>query len=288
MCDLIYHTLVPRKYEVITCSEPKKAIGIAIEEEPCIVLLDYMMPGVDGITVLKQLRSEMPELKIVIITGAGSEQIAVDAMKAGADDYVTKPLVPQKIVEICDEYLAKFRSQFINLNGKYFYPLDDEVISRYEFLRAGYENPTVSINKLKRFFTFSRQDFYIFDKKKKEYGVLGLFDRTISELEDELGPDVDLSPKKRLSNFVEEDLQEFNRRKDCNIDSFVNREDPVQIRLEIIREAAAGDKPNVSDICKKYNLTREVFYQNYRRFQKHGVLGLLDKKKGRPMLSKTV
>lgn len=286
MCDLIYHTLVPRKYEVVTCSDSRKALDLAVEEEPCIVLLDYMMPGIDGITVLKQMRDTMPELKIVIITGAGSEQIAVDAMKAGADDYVTKPLYPQRIVEICDEYLVKFRNQFIDLNAKYYYPLEDEVISRYEFLRAGYDSPTLSINKLKRFFTFSRQDFYILDKKKKEFGILGLFDRSISELEDELGHDVELSPKKQLSNYREEDVQEFNRRKDCSLDSFVNREDPVQIRLEIIREAATDPHPNVSDICKKYDLTREVFYQNYRRFQKHGVLGLLDKKKGRPMLSK--
>lgn len=285
MCELIHHSLVPHNYEVVSCHNANKAVEMILEEEPCVVLLDYMMPGVNGIAILKQLREQMPEVKVVIITGAGSEAIAVQAMKAGADDYVTKPLSPKSIVNICDEYLDKFREQFIWLNKKYYYPLEDEVISRYEFLRAGYVDPGLSINKLKRFFNFSRQDFYILDKKKKEFGILGLFDRSISELEKELGEEGDLSPKKRLPGYVDEGEKEFNRRQHCSLKSFINRKDPVQIRLEIIRESATSERPNVSTICKKYNLTREVFYQNYRRFQKHGVLGLLDKKKGRPMLA---
>ncbi|MDX9703470.1 MAG: response regulator [Candidatus Auribacterota bacterium] len=282
---MITDCLLPEGYEVVTTNEPKKAVQIAIEEEPCIVLLDYSMPGIDGIKVLKEIRENMPEVKIVMVTGAGSEEIAVKAMKSGADDYITKPFSPQNIVKICKSYLDKFYEQFIWLNDKYSYPLDDEVISRYEFLRAGYAEPSLSINKLRRYFNFSRQDFYILDKKRREFGVLGLFDRSLSELEAELAEEGELSPKKRLSTYKEEEEVEFNRKHNCSIETFINRKDPVQVRLEIIRESATSENPNVSLICKKYNLTREVFYQNYRRFQKYGVLGLLDKKKGRPVLN---
>ncbi len=285
ICSLVQDTLVALGYNVIATTDGKQALKLVVEEEPCVVLLDYALPGVDGITVLKDIRRELPETKVVIITGEGSEDVAVKAMKSGADDYITKPLSPQRIIDVCDFYLYKFREQFIWLNDKYYYPLDDEVISRYEFLRAGYVNPGVSINKIRRFFEFSRQDFYIFDKKKKEFGILGLFDRTISELEKELEEEGELSPKKRMAGYIETEGQEFNRKQYCNLDTFINKNDPVQIRLEIIREAATSENPNVSAICKKYDLTREVFYQNYRRFQKYGVLGLLDKKKGRPMLS---
>lgn len=285
ICMMISDCLVPEGYEVVTSCEPKKAVDLTVEEEPCIVLLDYSMPGTDGITVLKKIRENMPEVKIVMVTGAGSEAIAVNAMKSGADDYITKPFSPQTILKICNTYLGKFYEQFIWLNDKYYYPLDDEVISRYEFLRAGYVDPSLSINKLRRYFNFSRQDFYILDKKRREFGILGLFDRSLAELESELDEDGELSPKKRLSTYNEEDEGEFNRKHNCSLDTFINRKDPVQVRLEIIREAATSENPNVSSICKKYNLTREVFYQNYRRFQKYGVLGLLDKKKGRPVLN---
>ena len=282
---MITDCLVPEGYEVISTNSPKKAGAITEEEEPCLVLLDYSMPGTDGISVLKKIRANMPEVKIIMVTGAGSEEIAVRAMKSGADDYITKPFKPQNIVTICNSYLEKFYEQFIWLNDKYYYPLDDEVISRYEFLRAGYADSSLSINKLRRYFNFSRQDFYILDKKRREFGILGLFDRSLSELEAELAEEGELSPKKRLSNYKEDDEAEFNRKHNCSLETFINRKDPVQVRLEIIREAATSENPNVSCICKKYNLTREVFYQNYRRFQKYGVLGLLDKKKGRPVLN---
>ena len=285
ICKLLEELLQPCDYDIMVCTDGKKALDFVLDEEPCVVLLDYMMPEIDGITVLKQIRAQTPEVKVIIITGAGTEEVAVEAMKAGADDYVTKPFKSQKVLDVCEQYLAKFREQFIKLNSKYEYPLEDGIISRYEYLRAGYINPSISINKLKRFFTFSRQDFYILDKKKREFGILGLFERPLHELEKRLGEDGELSPKKQLSNYVESDEKEFNRKHYCNLQTFINKSDPVQIRLEIIREAATSDRPNVSSICKKYSLTREVFYQNYRRFQRHGVLGLLDKKKGRPMLA---
>ncbi|MCB1196319.1 response regulator [bacterium] len=284
ICKLLEELLLSDEYDVMVCDDGTKSLNYVLEEEPCLVLLDYMMPKIDGITVLKKIKENAPEVKVIIITGAGTEEIAVEAMKAGADDYVTKPFTPKRVLEVCRLYLAKFREQFIKLNDKYEYPLNDEIISRYEYLRAGYTNSQLSINKLKRYFTFSRQDFYILDKKKREFGIIGLFDRPLHELEKQLDEEGELSPKKRLPDYIETDSQEFNRKQFCNLDSFINKNDPVQIRLEIIRDAATSDRPNVSLICKKYNLTREVFYQNYRRFQKHGVLGLLDKKKGRPML----
>jgi len=286
VCSMIEDTLTEQGYEVICTYDPDAAITLTLEEDPSLVLLDYAMPGLDGITILKELRWKMPEVKIVMVTGAGSEAVAVKAMKTGADDYITKPFTPDDIIQICDKYQKKFLDQFINLNDKYYYPLDEEVISRYEFLRAGYAASSMSINKLRRFFNFSRQDFYILDKKRREYGILGLFDKNIQDLENELQEDGELSPKKRLPNYKESDDSNFNRKKHCSLNTFINKKDPVQIRLEIIREAATGENPNISSICKRYNLTREVFYQNYRRFQKYGVLGLLDKKKGRPMLNK--
>ncbi len=281
MCETIKKSLAIDNYEVVFCGNSAKASKIIVDYEPCIVFLEYKLPDGNGVELIKKIRGIMPELKIIMTTDSGSEEIAVQAMKAGADDYVRKSVVIDDIVELAEYYLDRFRDQYVTRNGKYVYPLDDLVISKYEFLRSGYANPSVSINKLKRCFTFNRQDFYILDRKKRKYGLRGLFDAKTKELEASLGEDSQLSPKRQLPNYSENN---FSRKLNFGLESFINQNDPVQIRLEIMRDAATSKKANISEICKKYNLTREVFYQNYRRFQKYGVLGLLDKKKGRPML----
>ena len=62
------------------------------KENPQLVLLDYMLPGMDGMRVLRTIRKSFPETYVVMLTGRGSEEIAVELMKAGASDYILKPL----------------------------------------------------------------------------------------------------------------------------------------------------------------------------------------------------
>ncbi len=61
--------------------------------KPEIILLDHRLPGMDGLEVLGQLRAENSNAKVILITAHGNVQIAVEAMKAGAADYMTKPVV---------------------------------------------------------------------------------------------------------------------------------------------------------------------------------------------------
>ena len=61
--------------------------------QPDVVLLDYHLPGIDGLAALSQIRARRPDAKVVMITGHSSVKVAVDAMKAGAYDYISKPLV---------------------------------------------------------------------------------------------------------------------------------------------------------------------------------------------------
>ena len=84
---------------------------------PDLVLLDYMMPGMDGLTALKEMRKRFPDSYVIMFTGKGSEEIAVELMKAGASDYVLKPFNNQDLVERIDNVL-KIRAIELN-NGSF-------------------------------------------------------------------------------------------------------------------------------------------------------------------------
>lgn len=85
--------LVPRGYEVRTASSGEEALKILAEQDLDLVLLDIVMPGMDGYEVCRRIR-ERPEtafLPVVMVTASGDEQ-KVKALESGADDFVTKPI----------------------------------------------------------------------------------------------------------------------------------------------------------------------------------------------------
>jgi DNA-binding NtrC family response regulator len=65
-----------------------------------VVLLDLRMPGADGMTVLKMIKEEWPESEVVIITGYPSIETAKEAIRAGAYDYLAKPVDPDDVIRV--------------------------------------------------------------------------------------------------------------------------------------------------------------------------------------------
>ncbi len=132
------------------------------------------------------------------------------------------------------------------------------------------------------FFTFSRQDFYNYLNRFKKWGVIGLFG------ERELKKTAAKYNEKRLRKKENIGFEPFpfieksKSKKVYRLDNFLNWKDSAQVKLEMIREAATDPKPHVGNICKKYGITREAFYQNYRSFEAQGLFGLLARQKGRP------
>jgi two-component system, NtrC family, response regulator AtoC len=74
---------------------------------PDILLTDHMMPGMTGIDLIKQVQEVDPNIKIVMLTGEGSLQVAVDAMKAGASDYLSKPASLAELKVVLDKTLGQ-------------------------------------------------------------------------------------------------------------------------------------------------------------------------------------
>lgn len=74
---------------------------------PDILLTDHMMPGMTGIDLIKQVQEIDPQIKIVMLTGEGSLQVAIDAMKAGASDYLGKPVSLAELKVVLDKTLGQ-------------------------------------------------------------------------------------------------------------------------------------------------------------------------------------
>ncbi|MBN1843757.1 MAG: response regulator [Deltaproteobacteria bacterium] len=79
-------------YEVITAADGPKGIDLFLQERPPIVLTDMKMPGMDGIEVLRRIKEASPETEVIVITGHGDMDLAIQSLKLNASDFVTKPV----------------------------------------------------------------------------------------------------------------------------------------------------------------------------------------------------
>ncbi len=80
-------------YEVISASDGLEGLNMVKSEKPDLILLDLMLPKMDGIEVCKQVKSDinLNEIPIIMLTAKGSETDKVLGLEIGADDYITKP-----------------------------------------------------------------------------------------------------------------------------------------------------------------------------------------------------
>jgi signal transduction histidine kinase len=83
--------LLDQGYDVVGCTSGEEALGVLRQREIDVLVTDLMMPGLDGIYLLRQAQALQPYLLGIVATGQGSIESAVDAMKVGAFDYVLKP-----------------------------------------------------------------------------------------------------------------------------------------------------------------------------------------------------
>lgn len=83
--------LEARDYEVIVAYDGEAGLIKALDEKPDLVLLDIMLPKLNGYEVCKRLKKEVPELPIIMLTAKSQEAEIVTGLELGADDYITKP-----------------------------------------------------------------------------------------------------------------------------------------------------------------------------------------------------
>jgi DNA-binding NtrC family response regulator len=114
-------------YEILQAADAQEGLDTFRKEGPDLVLLDVILPGTDGLAVLETLRAESRMTPVIMLTGTKSVKTAVDAMKLGAADYLSKPFDVEELRIVVDRALS---SQALEREVK---QLRAQVVQRYAF-----------------------------------------------------------------------------------------------------------------------------------------------------------
>jgi DNA-binding response OmpR family regulator len=108
LLETLEYNLVRQGYEVYTATDGPTALDIARQQEPDLLLLDIMLPGIDGIEVCRILRQEMT-IPILMLTARDEEVDKVVGLEVGADDYMTKPFSMRELMARVKALLRRVR-----------------------------------------------------------------------------------------------------------------------------------------------------------------------------------
>lgn len=94
---------------LIEAKNGREAINLFKVEKPELILLDVTMPDMDGLRALEEIKEINPDVKIIMCSSMGQEEIVSECFEKGADDFIMKPFKPERVVQAV--------SQFIDLNS---------------------------------------------------------------------------------------------------------------------------------------------------------------------------
>jgi two-component system phosphate regulon response regulator PhoB len=109
IAELIEYNLLKAGYQVLLSASGEDALSLARSEQPALVLLDIMLPDLDGLEVCRRLKREpaLRKARIIMVTAKGEEDHIVAGLEAGADDYIVKPFSPRVLVARVEAVLRR-------------------------------------------------------------------------------------------------------------------------------------------------------------------------------------
>lgn len=90
--DLMSQRLETRGLKVVAVISGEEAVAMTNDRNLDVAIVDFAMPGIDGIETLKQIKEKRPDIEVIMLTGQGTIQSGIEAMKHGAVDYLEKPV----------------------------------------------------------------------------------------------------------------------------------------------------------------------------------------------------
>jgi two-component system, OmpR family, alkaline phosphatase synthesis response regulator PhoP len=110
LLDLIEYNLKKEGFKVLRAENGKEGMKVAKEIKPDLVLLDIMMPKMDGLEMCEKMREdqETSKIPIIFLTARGDEKTEIEGLNRGADDYITKPISTKKLLSRIKAVLRRF------------------------------------------------------------------------------------------------------------------------------------------------------------------------------------
>lgn len=136
VCDLLSRYLSPRGYQVSALEDGVSLRERLARERPSLVVLDVMMPGVDGLRMLADLRAVGDDIPVIMVTALGSVKDRVAGLELGADDYLVKPFEPRELMARIDSVLRR------EVSGSSVSPAPTDVGEVFEFGRFRFDSMT--------------------------------------------------------------------------------------------------------------------------------------------------
>lgn len=130
--EIVGYNLSSEGYQIITAENGAEGVKLAKKHRPQLIILDVMMPEMDGIEACEQIR-KMPELEdaiIAFLTARGEDYSQMAGFDAGADDYITKPIKPKVLVSKVKALLRRFKDDTVTSN---IVKIGDLIINRDEY-----------------------------------------------------------------------------------------------------------------------------------------------------------
>ncbi len=112
--DVLQEFLSSQGYDLAVASNGEEAIRLINERRPEIILTDINLPGLSGLDVMRHAKALDPEVSVIVVTGYASASTAIDALRQGAYDYVTKPFDLDEVLQIVERGIANRRLREIN------------------------------------------------------------------------------------------------------------------------------------------------------------------------------
>jgi len=177
--EFLSYTLIKEGYEVFTANDGISGVEIALEKKPHLILLDVMMPKMDGIATCEEIRrhEELKSCIIAFLTARGEDYSQIAGFNAGGDDYITKPIRPKVLMSRIKALLKRFEqssaaSEAILSHGsliinreRYTVSIEDEELTlpkkEFELLALLYSKPQKVFSREEIFSTVWGNDIVV-------------------------------------------------------------------------------------------------------------------------------